>query len=189
MDTDDVTPNLVTVQKYAKLAGLFEGEVMEMIRAGSLVGHVDNDEWFVDISRKPISTEANNDDGKSHRSDIFSFEGRITRGRYWGTLAALFGVNLIMVVIGAVVGQVAESNSEATGPLLAGLYFAWLFVGLPCVWIAFATYVRRWHDLGRSGWFALTLLVPWINLLVMLYLGAAPGQKGSNTYGTNPKFP
>ena len=50
-------------------------------------------------------------------------------------------------------------------------------------WIQIAAYVKRWHDLGKSAWFALTLLIPLINVLIILYLGFAPGQKGSNAYG------
>ena len=55
----------------------------------------------------------------------------------------------------------------------------------PAIWVALATYVKRWHDLGKSGWMVLTLFIPYINLLILLYLGLAPGTPEANKYGEN----
>lgn len=41
--------------------------------------------------------------------------------------------------------------------------------------------VRRLHDTGYSGWI---LLIPPVAVLIMLF---APGERGANVYGTNPK--
>jgi len=41
--------------------------------------------------------------------------------------------------------------------------------------------VRRMHDVGVSGWFA---LVPFYNLI----LACTEGEKGDNKYGANPKL-
>ena len=46
--------------------------------------------------------------------------------------------------------------------------------------------IRRWHDLGKSGWFTLLLLIPLLNFLVMLYLWFVRGTAGPNTYGEDP---
>lgn len=42
--------------------------------------------------------------------------------------------------------------------------------------------IRRVHDLGRNGWWALLLLVPLANL----YIYFAPGTAGVNSYGPPP---
>lgn len=66
-------------------------------------------------------------------------------------------------------------------------------VGLLTVPVQLSLVVRRLHDTGYSGWFALLIIViafiPFINFLnfvVGLYLLFAPGQIGANKYGHQP---
>ena len=47
-----------------------------------------------------------------------------------------------------------------------------VFIGL---YTLIVSYIRRWHDLGHSGWSTLALLVPFVNIAVLLYLFLAPG--------------
>ena len=49
-----------------------------------------------------------------------------------------------------------------------------------------AVSVRRLHDSGRSGWFALLLFVPLINLFCIALL-CLPGTPGSNRFGPVPE--
>ena len=46
--------------------------------------------------------------------------------------------------------------------------------------------IRRFHDLGKSGWYVLTLIIPLIDIGVILYLLFAPGTAGANEYGDDP---
>lgn len=47
--------------------------------------------------------------------------------------------------------------------------------------------VRRFHDMGKSGWWAVLGLVPVLNLAVMLYLYLGDGDSMVNRFGTpNP---
>lgn len=48
---------------------------------------------------------------------------------------------------------------------------------------ALSFYIRRWHDLGHSGWMSLLQLIPLVNLLVLIYLLCAKGEEGANAYG------
>ncbi len=46
--------------------------------------------------------------------------------------------------------------------------------------------VRRWHDIGQSGWLTILSYVPfvgWIPSLILLFM---PGTKGPNNYGNGP---
>ena len=45
------------------------------------------------------------------------------------------------------------------------------------IWISLATYTKRWHDLDKSGWMNLTLIIPLINLFIVLFLGFARGRQ------------
>jgi uncharacterized membrane protein YhaH (DUF805 family) len=49
------------------------------------------------------------------------------------------------------------------------------------LWL-FAAGARRLHDINMSGWFALLLVIPGMQLFLLLM----PGTKGKNKYGTQP---
>lgn len=46
--------------------------------------------------------------------------------------------------------------------------------------------VRRMHDINRSGWWALCLLVPIVGTLLYLGLALIEGDNGANDYGVEP---
>ncbi|AII50992.1 DUF805 domain-containing protein [Hymenobacter sp. APR13] len=46
--------------------------------------------------------------------------------------------------------------------------------------------VRRLHDVYLSGWYALVLLVPLVNLLAYMLLAVRPGTPGLNPWGPAP---
>ncbi len=68
----------------------------------------------------------------------------------------------------------------ASGPLTS-IYM--LAVLLPNLAVA----VRRLHDTGRSGWYLLMLLIPFVGLLLFLILMAQDSHPGDNRYGADPK--
>jgi len=111
---------------------------------------------------------------------LFSFRGRINRGRFWGTLAPLLLISAAsQIAIVANLGNVGDTT-------VAVLSLIGIAVFITITWIALATYVKRWHDLNKAGWFVLTLLIPFVNFAVLIYLGLAPGTIGSNRFGDPP---
>lgn len=54
-----------------------------------------------------------------------------------------------------------------------------LFLFVPQIALA----VRRLHDFNQSGWWAVLLFVPGVNLLFLLALMAIPGTEGENRFG------
>ena len=58
-----------------------------------------------------------------------------------------------------------------------------LFLAVASVvaWTIFAG--KRFHDLGKSAWSVLLLLIPLINLVMLLVLIFAKGEEGENQYG------
>ncbi len=93
------------------------------------------------------------------------FNGRAARPEFWWFV-------LFWVVVLAITGLVSK--------YLYGIaVLAMLLPGL-------AVGSRRLHDTGKSGWFQLIGLIPFIGTLVMIYLMAQPGQPGSNEYGAPP---
>lgn len=89
-----------------------------------------------------------------------------------------------MTVISAIgLGLLAASTQAA----LVGFV-----VGFPAiVWITsagLAVTVRRLHDLDRSGWYALSLVVPPLGAVLVAALIAKDGGAEPNRFGPSPKY-
>lgn len=105
------------------------------------------------------------------------FSGRARRKEYW--MYSLFNI-IILIALGVVEG-IAGSNPESGGGVLTLLYF------LAVIFPSLAVTVRRLHDTGKSGWWALIGLVPMIGAIVFLVFMVQDGHAGDNQYGPNPK--
>jgi uncharacterized membrane protein YhaH (DUF805 family) len=101
--------------------------------------------------------------------------GRITRRTFWlhGVLA-LLGLGLLLGALLAIAG-VRSQHAETVVELLL-------------LWPALAVSIKRWHDRGRSGWWVLIVLVPYIGWLwALVENGFMPGTPGPNRYGPPPQ--
>lgn len=100
------------------------------------------------------------------------FEGRARRTEYW--MFTLFNV-IISVVLSVI-------DSSLNLGFLGVIYsLAVLLPGL-------AVSVRRLHDTGRSGWWLLIGLVPFIGAIVLLVFMLIDSEPRENQYGPNPKL-
>ncbi|WP_179950482.1 DUF805 domain-containing protein [Spirosoma aerolatum] len=97
------------------------------------------------------------------------FNGRARRSEYW----YFFLVNVIVTQGLNFVNILIFNGSGVVGGLLMLLNLAIL---VPSVAVA----IRRMHDVGKSGWYA---LIPFYNLI----LACTEGVKGANEYGNYPK--
>ena len=59
----------------------------------------------------------------------------------------------------------------------------WLLLLVPGV----AVIVRRLHDIYRSGWWSLILVIPLIGPIVILVFMCLDGTSGNNRFGPDPK--
>lgn len=107
-----------------------------------------------------------------------TFSGRARRSEYW--YFVLF--NIIFGIVAAILDNVLGITFEgsAYGPIYS-LYHLAVFVP------SLAVTVRRLHDVGKSGWFLLILLIPIIGVIWFLILMVTDGNPGENKYGPNPK--
>lgn len=109
------------------------------------------------------------------RHIYLSSNGRCSRRFYWQFFV------IPSVVIGILIAVVAL--------LLRPHDLFYVFVGLLLVWPTAVIYIKRWHDIGRSGWLALLNFVPIVGLILWIVLGFIPGTPGTNKYGPDPTEP
>jgi uncharacterized membrane protein YhaH (DUF805 family) len=106
------------------------------------------------------------------------FSGRARRKEYW--MFVLFNI-IIAFVLGLIDGMTGMTATQAGIGLLGGIYS--LFVLIPGI----AVSVRRLHDIGKSGWMLLIVLIPVVGAIWMLVLMVLDSNPGENQYGPNPK--
>ena len=109
-----------------------------------------------------------------------TFSGRAPRSEFWWfTLAGVSLSIIVSIIDGAVVAPMLgfEAFADEAGEPLQMI--ASLALLLPSLAVA----VRRLHDIDRSGWWYLLIIVPIIGPLVLLYWYIQPGTDGSNQFG------
>lgn len=118
------------------------------------------------------------------------FSGRASVAEYWWF--ALFVVLLwgALYLMASIVGSAGSSGGvgQAFGALLLGMSLVVLVVVIALIVPVVAITVRRLHDTGRAGWWALLLPVPLLAVLVYFFC-LLPGNIGANKYGEQPPVP
>lgn len=112
--------------------------------------------------------------------------GRIGREPYWLCFA------LVWVIIGIAIRiwflsipgipnpeDVTPSAFAGSNPLFPLLFFV-------LQWFELAIVIKRFQDIGQSGFWALLIFLPGINLIVVLVLGFMPSQMQANKNGPLP---
>ena len=122
---------------------------------------------------------------------MFRFRGRISRKTFWlkGVLPLSVGwiiwIAFLTYYLADCFNVLGDDDCELlSNELVAALgifAFAWIFVSS---WISLAVCCKRFHDLGKSGWWSLLffLLAP----IPLLVLGILEGQPSANEYGPPP---
>jgi uncharacterized membrane protein YhaH (DUF805 family) len=116
---------------------------------------------------------------------LFSFNGRIGRGRFWAFLL----VAIVLEVVGFALIAVLDPHFFDQPPSSNGAGLAvYAVVMLLVIYMNFAVMVKRCHDRGKSGWMSLISLIPLVGAIWWLIdLGILAGQDGPNEYGPDPR--
>ncbi|WP_245331052.1 DUF805 domain-containing protein [Mesorhizobium sophorae] len=121
-------------------------------------------------------------------ADYGNFNGRARRKEFWafwlfytlGMFALLgFGILVDLAINGF------EANADRMPIGFIGFIPLPVFISgliLPSI----ALIVRRVHDAGLSGWFALLCFMPPISSIALLVFGFMPSQVGDNPWGRMP---
>ncbi len=106
-------------------------------------------------------------------SNYVNFKGRSRRSGFWYWV--LF-TNLLSLVLSVLFG----SNDS----FYAGLT---TLVGLALLLPSLGYSIRRLHDINKSGWFLLFMLIPLVGWIFLLVWYVKDSDPGDNRFGPNPK--
>jgi uncharacterized membrane protein YhaH (DUF805 family) len=146
---------------------------------------------------------------------LFSFQGRINRGKYW--LAVLIYMVVWTVFIAAIFMWIGKLNLDNLFSVAGGALLFWLIgfiLFIAGAWSGLAVGVKRLHDRDKSGWwillfwlgpgilggwqtatpdlgggFILSLAATALAIWAFIELGCLPGTPGPNQYGPDPLGP
>ena len=111
----------------------------------------------------------------------FSFEGRINRSTWWLKFwLPVMLINMVANLIDYATGNLTDASGNYSYGVVGPI------VGVLLIYSAFAVYVKRAHDRGRTGWFVLLLFVPILNLWPAVELLFLRGTVGPNRFGPDP---
>ena len=105
------------------------------------------------------------------RDNYANFNGRASRQEYW--MFFLFNMIFAIVIIGI--------------DIILGLGFLNVIYSLVVMIPGMAVNIRRLHDIGKSGWMVLIVLIPCIGAFWLLYLMVQDSSPLDNEYGPSPK--
>ena len=119
---------------------------------------------------------------KVMRDNYSNFSGRARRKEYWMFVLVQAIVMIGLMILDSVLGLDFELQGISLG-------YGYLYlIGIIVHFIpSLAVVVRRLHDVGKSGWFYLLILIPFIGWLWLLILYCIEGQKQDNKWGPDPK--
>jgi len=113
------------------------------------------------------------------KENYANFNGRARRKEYWMYTLCVVALNFAIGFVGGILTLVSESMGSLVMMLSSLVGLALLVPGL-------AVGVRRLHDTGKSGWFLLLVLIPFVNFY-LIYLLVLEGDQGPNVFGPDPK--
>ena len=103
-----------------------------------------------------------------------SISGRMNRGAYAQRLLLIM---VVSVALNFMAGPFQTPELVLLLIIVASLYMTVYHIGIAA---------RRLHDLGKSGWWQLLSLIPFVNLAFALYLLFFKGEEGENRFGPDP---
>jgi uncharacterized membrane protein YhaH (DUF805 family) len=115
---------------------------------------------------------------RSGFANYLNFSGRAARPELWWWI--------LFVIIGDILANVIDAIVFGGGGMMMGAGLLGILFTLATLIPGIAVQVRRLHDLDRSGWWLLIVLIPLIGLIVLIYWYVQPGTPGTNQFGPPP---
>ena len=108
----------------------------------------------------------------------FDFRGRSSRAEYWWFVLFLVLVDLALSLF--------DSVSFLAGGFTGGLFGTLWSIAVIVPQISIGA--RRLHDINRSGWWLLLLVIPILGWGILLIWAVKQGDQGNNSHGPEPTY-
>lgn len=102
------------------------------------------------------------------------FSGRARRKEFWLYMLVFYIIFFALYI---------PVLSDPTSPMVFALGAFALALLLPTLGV----FVRRLHDVNKSGWWYLISFVPGVGGIILLVICIPEGTQGENQYGPDPK--
>jgi len=99
----------------------------------------------------------------------FDLDGLASRQEYWAIMLICYTV---LTFFGSFTSIFLFVPSYLLLRLLVGSFMLMLFIGI--LYVMFGVAYRRCRDIGINPWFALTLLIPTVNIVAIVIFGILP---------------
>jgi len=107
------------------------------------------------------------------------FSGRIAKSNYIISFCFLIFLLFLLITLAVIIVS------------FIGLKYASVLFYYPIAYtitaviqfFAFSLHARRFHDLGRSGWWSFLFIIPLVNILILLVLLLSSGDEKANRFG------
>ena len=111
----------------------------------------------------------------------FDFKSRSSRSEFWyfylfTTILGFIGLQIDRLLNLEILGLQLAQEIIILGPIYIFLYFLFFIPSL-------SLYIRRLHDINRSGWWLLIALIPFIGIITLIFFWCLKGTQEKNTYG------
>ncbi|XLZ68004.1 DUF805 domain-containing protein [Massilia sp. SR12] len=127
---------------------------------------------------EPVSNE-------TYMPKFFALNGRIGRVRYlaYSTGVSLLMMPLMLLLFGGTgfLALLGGAEVGASAGILGSLIIYPLMLAAPIILAR-----RRLHDLNKTGWLSVLVLIPLVNVVVGLWLLFGSGDAASNDFGPAP---
>ena len=111
----------------------------------------------------------------------FDFKSRSSRSEFWyfylfTIILGFIGLQIDRLLNLEILGLQLAQEVIILGPIYIFLYFLFFIPSL-------SLYIRRLHDINRSGWWLLIALIPFIGIITLIFFWCLKGTQEKNTYG------
>lgn len=111
------------------------------------------------------------------QSMFLRYDNRLNRKPYIIRGCQLWAVNL---AVGVLIGLIAGFLKTPSINYLSSIF------SIACAVPSIMLLIRRLHDLNRPGWWCLGMLIPFLNIVLAVYVICFKGTDGPNDYGPDP---
>lgn len=116
-----------------------------------------------------------------------NFKGRATRSEFWYFSLVNILLYFVWIFTGVILEESETTETFETISAIVAIVIGIYYVGtlIPSL----AVTARRLHDTGKSGWYILIYLVPFVGSISLIIFLSMDSEKFTNRWGPNPKAP